>query len=326
MCGIENHIAETLESSFHLDYPNYELLFCVASPKDPIVPTVAALLCKYPKARAHLLVGDERISTNPKLNNCAKGWNAAAHDWIVIADSNVLMPRDYVQRLFEPWTEKIGLVCSPPIGGRPQGFWAELECAFLNPYQARAQYCADAIGIGFAQGKTMFWRRAILDQAGGIRALAADLAEDAASTKVVRASGHKVRLVDQPFEQPLGYRSAREVWRRQTRWARLRRACFPHFFLPEIMTGGIFPMIALGTLAHAMNWPVTILVIALAFLWYGGEIALARAARWHISPLYPVHAVVRDLLLPFLWLDALLGSEFEWRGNAMSVAADSQTA
>ncbi|MGZ9105809.1 MAG: ceramide glucosyltransferase [Rhodoplanes sp.] len=326
VCGVENHITETLNSTFALDYPDYEIIFCVASAKDPIIPIVEELLRKHPRARARLLVGDERISTNPKLNNCVKGWRGAAHDWIVIADSNVLMPTDYIQRLFAPWTEKTGLVCAPPIGGRPEGFWAELECAFLNTYQARAQYFADTVGLGFAQGKTMFWRRAVLDQAGGIRALAADLAEDAASTKVVRAAGRKVQLVDRPFEQPLGYRSALDVWRRQSRWARLRRACFPHFFLPEIATGGIFPMIALGVFAQTMDWPAIPFVLALALAWYGGEIALARAAGWHMSPLYPVQALLRDLLLPILWLDGLFGSKFNWRGNAMSVAVDSQTA
>jgi ceramide glucosyltransferase len=326
VCGVENHITETLNSTFALDYPDYEIIFCVASAKDPIIPIVEELLRKHPRARARLLVGDERISTNPKLNNCVKGWRGAAHDWIVIADSNVLMPPDYIQRLFVPWTEKTGLVCAPPIGGRPEGFWAELECAFLNTYQARAQYFADTVGLGFAQGKTMFWRRAVLDQAGGIRALAADLAEDAASTKVVRAAGRKVQLVDRPFEQSLGYRSALDVWRRQSRWARLRRACFPHFFLPEIATGGIFPMIALGVFAQTMDWPAIPFVLALALAWYGGEIALARAAGWHMSPRYPVQALLRDLLLPILWLDGLFGSKFNWRGNAMSVAVDSQTA
>lgn len=326
VCGVENHITETLRSTFTLDYPNYETIFCVASTKDPIVPIVEELLRKHPRSRAHLLVGDERISTNPKLNNCVKGWRAAAHDWIIIADSNVLMPPDYIQRLFAPWTEKTGLVCAPPIGGRPEGFWAELECAFLNTYQARAQYFADTVGLGFAQGKTMFWRRAVLEQAGGIRALAADLAEDAASTKVVRASGRKVQLVDRPFEQPLGYRSALDVWRRQSRWSRLRRACFPHFFLPEIATGGIFPMIALAVFVHGMDWPATPFVLALGLAWYGGEIALARVAGWHLSPLYPVQALLRDLLLPILWIDGWFGSKFNWRGNAMSVAVDSQTA
>jgi ceramide glucosyltransferase len=45
--------------------------------------------------------------------------------------------------------------------------------------------------------------------------------------------------------------------------------------------------------------------------------------RWHLSPLFPFYAMLRDLLLPGLWIDAWVGTEFVWRGNAMSVATDS---
>jgi ceramide glucosyltransferase len=31
---------------------------------------------------------------------------------------------------------------------------------------------------------------------------------------------------------------------------------------------------------------------------------------------------VRDLLLPVLWIDGWIGTDFEWRGHQMSVAAD----
>src|SRR5262249_47980884 len=110
VCGIDNFVEATLRSSFELDYPRYELIFCVASGKDPVVPLVDALIAQYPAVQAKLLVGDERISTNPKLNNCLKGWRAAAHDWIVLADSNVLMPRDYIQRLVASWRPDTGLI------------------------------------------------------------------------------------------------------------------------------------------------------------------------------------------------------------------------
>jgi ceramide glucosyltransferase len=122
LCGIDNYAADTLRSTFDVDYPRCEILFCVAS-----------------------------------------------------ADSNVLMPRDYIDRLFASWRADTGLVASPPIGCRPQGLWAEIECAFLNTYQARWQYLADALGFGFAQGKTMLWRRADLERAGGIAALAREV-------------------------------------------------------------------------------------------------------------------------------------------------------
>jgi ceramide glucosyltransferase len=326
VCGVDNFVEDTLASSFALDYPAYEIVFCVALERDPVVPIVRALMAAHPHVRARLLVGDDRVSANPKLNNCVKGCDAAAHGWIVIADSNVLMPRDYLQRLLAAWRPDCGLVCAPPIGSRPQNVWAELECAFLNTYQARWQYCADTLGNGFAQGKTMLWRRADLDAAGGIRALGAELAEDAAATKLVRALGLDVHLVDAPFAQPLGRRTLREVWRRQTRWARLRRASFLHLFLPEGFAGALMPSAALAFLASSAGWPVWESLGAFAALWYGAEMALAQAAGWHLSALSPLVAVLRDLLLPWLWLDGLVGTDFVWRGNAMSIAEDAEPA
>jgi ceramide glucosyltransferase len=322
VCGLDNFIEETLRTSFELDYQPYELIFCVASARDPVVPVVRGLIDRYPGVRARLLIGDDRVSANPKLNNCVKGWRAAAYPFIAIADSNVLMPPNYIERLLAAWQPDTGLVCSPPAGCRPIGVAAHLECAFLNSYQARAQYFADTLGIGFAQGKTMLWRRADLEAAGGIRALGAEIAEDAASTKVVRAAGLRVRLVDGPFEQPLGRRSFKEVWRRQTRWARLRRACFPLYFLPEAVGGAMLPLAAAACVAHGVGLSVTATVAALALAWYGLEMTLVRAVRWHLTPLYPVIAMLRDLLLPALWIDAWIGTDFVWRGNVMSVAAD----
>jgi ceramide glucosyltransferase len=316
VCGLENYVEATLASAFALDYPHYEIVFCVASAQDPVVPMVRRLMATHPGVPARLLVGNEKISDNPKLNNVYKGWRAAAHDWIVLADSNVFMPPDYIQRLTAAWRPDTGLVCSPPVGCRPEGFWAELECAFLNTYQARFQYTADALGMGFAQGKSMLWRRSMLAQAGGIRALASELAEDAASTKVVRRAGLRVRLVDSPFEQPLGHRSAAEVWRRQVRWARLRRTSFKIYFMPEILAGGAWPLAA-AAFAAAQSDLSLASVPALAVVWYGSEAILAWAAGWHLTISSPLAWVLRDLLLPAIWFNGWLGSAFVWRGNQM---------
>ncbi len=319
LCGIDNYAVETLRSTFNLDYPRYEILFCVASAKDPVVAVVESLMAEHAGSGARLLIGDDRISSNPKLNNVVKGWRAASHDWIVLADSNVLMPSDYIRRLVESWRDDTGLVASPPIGCRPRGFWAELEIAFLNTYEARWQYVADTLGFGFAQGKTMLWHRPELERAGGIEALAKEVAEDAASTKVVRGAGLKVRLVDDPFAQPLGHRTAAEVWNRQLRWARLRRSSFLPFFLPEALSGIVLPMLALAIAAHGVGLSPLLSVTMLALLWYGAEMVLGAVAGWHISVRYPLYCFVRDLVLPVLFVTALRGHEFVWRGNEMQV-------
>ncbi|MFC6050154.1 glycosyltransferase, partial [Methylobacterium hispanicum] len=173
VCGVETFSEETLTRGLRLDYPAYEVVFCVADAGDPVLPLVHRLIDAHPAVPARVVIGDERVSDNPKLNNCVRGWEAARHDWIVLADSNVLMPPDYLQQMQAAWRPDTGLVCSTPIGARPGNLWAEVECAFLNTLQARWQYTGEALGLGFAQGKSMLWHRPFLERHGGIRALAA---------------------------------------------------------------------------------------------------------------------------------------------------------
>ncbi|WP_072391091.1 ceramide glucosyltransferase [Hyphomicrobium sp. CS1GBMeth3] len=320
VCGLDPFDELTLRSTFKLAHPRLELLFCSARERDAAVALVRRLIAEHPHVDARLLIGDDKSTPNPKLNNVIKGWNEARHGWIVIADSNVLMPPDYVGRLFQSMHDDTGLVCSPPIGSRPLGFWAEVECAFLNTYQARWQLAADTVGLGFAQGKSMLWRREVLDAAGGIRALGIEIAEDAAATKVVRSAGLRVRLVDAPFEQPLGHRSRRQVIDRQVRWARLRRATFPLCYAPEVLTGSVVPMCAAAVAAPLVDLDGAVAAGLVAAMWLGAEALLAKAAGWHLSLASPLAWLVRDVALPVVWLKGWIGDGFNWRGNDMTVA------
>jgi ceramide glucosyltransferase len=323
--GVEPFTEETLRRAFSLDWPRYELIFCVAHAEDPVVELIDAAIALNPKVPARLLVGDDRISANPKLNNCVKGWQAARYDWAILADSNVLMPGNYVQQMMAAWRPDTGLVCSTPIGSRPDGFWAEVECAFLNTLQARWQYAGEALGLGFAQGKSMLWNKPMLDANGGIHALAAEIAEDAAATKLVNGLGLKVNLVASPFEQPLGQRRLGEIWSRQARWARLRRVTFPLFFAPEILTGAALPLL-LGLVAAAsagVSLPTAALcVLVVAYL---PECLLAWAKGWYLSPLSVTAMIVRDVMLPAIWVRGWLGGAVDWRGNAMTIRTKAMT-
>jgi ceramide glucosyltransferase len=320
LCGLDNFSEETLQSSFQLDYPSYEIIFCVARVNDPVVPLVQRLIASHPGKPARLIVGDEKVSANPKLNNCVRGWDTANHDWIILADANVLMPEDYIQRLLFSWRRRSGLVCCMPLGSRPRNFWAELECAFLNTFEARWQYCAEAMGMGFAQGKSMLWRREVMDQGGGIRALGTEIIEDAAATKLVRRQGLAVNLVaGSPFEQPLGFRTAAEVWLRQARWARTRRKSFPLFYAPEIFAGAALPCLAAAYAAFNFDVSVAATLFCVALAWYIPETLLALALKWPVSWLTPFVFVLRDMMLPVIYIDAWCIDNFVWRGNEMTV-------
>jgi ceramide glucosyltransferase len=320
ICGVDNFARETLDSTFGLDYPDYDIIFCVARDDDPAVALVYGLIATHPQQRARLLIGDDRVGPNPKLNNVVKGFDAAAGKWVIMADSNVLMPRDYIQRLFARWRPVSGVVVSVPIAAQPANFWAELECAFLNTYQARWEYVSDTLGLGFAQGKNMLFRRDILEAAGGIRALGAEIAEDAATTKLIRAAGRSVHVMDSPFEQPLGRRTVAEIWARQVRWSRLRRITFPALFIPEILTGCVPPLVAGVYFAASRELSIGLVATLLLAIWFASEAVLARCSGWHFSWRMPLAMLIRDLMLPALWIDAWLSDEVVWRGSTVSEA------
>lgn len=324
ICGLENFLEETLETTFQADYPRFELIFCAADPADPAIALVQSLMAKYPGVAAQVLTGDDKVSGNPKLNNLVKGWRAAQYDYVLMSDSNVLLPPDYLRRCMAEFTPDTGLVSSPPIGIRAHTFWARVECAFLNTFQARWQLASSTLGNGFAQGKMLFWDARVLKAAGGIEVLGREMAEDVASTKLVRAAGKVVRLPGRFFEQPVGVRDRATVWTRQVRWAKVRRLGYLTYFLPEILAGATLPFLAVLVMV-AVGAPLWTLPAFLA-LWYLPEYALAAAGDWPRQPADLAAWAVRDALLPVLWLAAWRGNSFEWRGNAMTAAQVSATA
>jgi ceramide glucosyltransferase len=319
LCGIEEFSGQTLEASFHLTYPEVELIFCVAQAHDPVAPLVRAAMARHPGVRARLLVGGGMVSGNPKLDNMEKGYRAAEGEYVVFTDSNLLIPPDYLHHVVSAFTQDSAVVSAPPYGSAPGSFAAEIECGLLNAYAARVQYCVDALGYGFAQGKTLAFRKTDLD-AGGFDAMALEPAEDAAATKWARAQGRKVRLVTPMAPQPLGQRTFAAVWSRHLRWARLRRATFPLLFAPEILSSALAPFAALGMMGWLAGGAVLPWVAAYAFVWYGADLAATRLAGWPLSWRTLAALPCRDALLAAIWCAAWSGRGFVWHGHAMQAA------
>ena len=321
--GLDHDFERTMRSSFQLDYPRLQIIFCIEDDNDPAIPVLQGMIADYPSADATLLVGKDSFSPNPKLNNIAKGWNAATSDWIIVSDSNTLLPTDYVEALFAAWDSRTAVVSHVAMGIEPVGFAADLECAFLNTLQTRWILAAESAGLGFALGKSLMFRRDIVDRAGGLAALSREAAEDIAATKMARRMGLKAHLARRPIPQPLGRRGFADVWRRQIRWARLRRAGLPVGYRLELFLGGLMPISYATILAATGSAPVAF-AIGYAAIWYGLEAALAKSAGWPLSIKSPLAWIVRDLMIPVVWVAGFSGNRFDWRGNAMTVSGIKQ--
>jgi ceramide glucosyltransferase len=170
----------------------------------------------------------------------------------------------------------------------------------------------------------MLLKRSDFEREGGLGALGAEVAEDAAATKLLTRAGLRIRLVDMPFEQPVGERTLKEVWRRQVRWAQMRRSTFPFFYAPEILTSSLLPLVAGAFVAVSLGLPPGSSLTALIALWYSAEAFLAHSAEWYLGWRSPFLWILRDLMIPAIWINGWLGNQFVWRGNKMRVMTGAQ--
>jgi ceramide glucosyltransferase len=103
------------------------------------------------------------------------------------------------------------------------------------------------------------------------------------------------------------------------RWAQLRRASFGKFYAVEILGNPLVPVAAAAIAAGAAGVPATGAATLVAAIWYGAEMALTASAGWPLPLTYPAQAILRDLLLPVLWVAGWRDRASVWRGNTMTV-------
>lgn len=170
----------------------------------------------------------------------------------------------------------------------------------------------------------MLFRKSLLDQWGGIDALDEDTAEDAATTKVVRRNGYRVRLALRTVPQPLGVRTLWQVWQRQCRWAQLRRCSFPALYVLEPLTM-LLPTLAIAATSVSQGGLPPEATLLIASVWVGAETLLAKRAGWLVTQSTVTGIVVRELMLPFVWLAGWRAAPFTWR-QPRNAAQEAQAA
>lgn len=204
LMGVDPNLQHNLETFFTMDYPLYELLFCVEDKHDPAIKLVEQLLEKYPQIDAQLFVGGSDVGVNPKINNIHPGYMAAKYDFVMISDSGIKMKNDTLLDMVQNMSERHALVHQMPFTCDRDGFAATFEKVFFGTVQSRIYLSADALGINCHTGMSCLLRKKVIDQLGGLRAFGCYLAEDFFIAKRVTELGWKMRISNQPALQNSG--------------------------------------------------------------------------------------------------------------------------
>ena len=93
MAGDRDNTEAGLRTVFEQDYPDYEIVLGVASPDDAAVPIARRLMAEYPERSSRLVFTGESPYPNRKVWQLRGLWDAAQHETIVMADSDIFEDR-----------------------------------------------------------------------------------------------------------------------------------------------------------------------------------------------------------------------------------------
>src|SRR6266481_7623104 len=109
--GVDPQIWESFCSHCEQDYPEFQLIFGVSDPVDPAVEVVRKLQAKYPNLPIELIVCDRVLGTNIKVSNLVQMLPAARHELLLVNDSDIRVPPDYLRKVIAPLADaSMGLV------------------------------------------------------------------------------------------------------------------------------------------------------------------------------------------------------------------------
>jgi ceramide glucosyltransferase len=235
--GIDNEMDSCLTSAFLQDFPKFEIIFCVASEADPAIPVVRELITKYSHVDAKLMVGESQYGPNPKINNLAKGYEAAQYDIIWVLDSNVWVSPGTLARSVDAFYShpSIALVHHMPICVSTDPSWrgnmgGKLDEMFMLTSHSKFYSAINTAALApCVMGKSNLYRRSGLDRATGrehgqgIQVFAQYIAEDNMIADALWKSGGRTAMTSDSVIQPLGTVSFDGYISRRVRWLRVRR-------------------------------------------------------------------------------------------------------
>ncbi|KAL7295516.1 hypothetical protein TKK_0011161 [Trichogramma kaykai] len=320
LVGVDSNLFSNLETFFHLDYPLYELLFCVEDPKDPVLQLVTKLMDKYPGVDAQLFVGGKGVGVNPKINNMQPAYEAAKHELILISDSGIRMNEDTLLDMVNYMGERVGLVHQMPFTCDRSGFAACYEKIFFGTVQSRMYLAADLLRINCHTGMSALIKKALLDEVGGLKTFGVYLAEDFFYAKSLTDRGWKITVSSQPAMQNSGHCEMQSFQARLRRWAKLRVAMLPSIIVFEPLSEClVLGACASWAAALLFDWDSLLFYVVHVFLWFVFDWTLLCLVQNGPLPFNALEFLIGWILCeatrPYLFVQAVLDPLIQWRSR-----------
>ena len=315
--GLDPQMYLAFRSHCLLDYGEYEVLFGVSDPSDPALELVKKLQEEFPLRQLRVANCPEVLGLNGKVSNLAQMLPQARYEHIVINDSDIMVPHDYLQRVLAPMaTPGVGMVTALYRGIAGKTLGSRLEALGLSTDFAGGVLVAGALegGIRFGLGATIATTKTVLREIGGLEPLADYLGDDYELGARTVAAGHRVELADIVVETALPDYTLRDFWSHQIRWARNVRDRRPGQYFGLVVTFALVWAV-FGVLAAPHAWWTWIILGVAAVARLTSAVIVGRRVLQDPHVLRDLWLVpLRDLVALSVWIASYAGNEIEWRG------------
>jgi ceramide glucosyltransferase len=329
--GAEPGLEEHLATFFAQDYPEYEILFCARSADDPGLEAARRVAQRFPRIPAKFLsTGGQPDYINAKVASLEAMEAVAAHEILVVSDSDVRVTPDYLRAVALPFADpRVGAMCCPyrgvaaPQGEPGIGLWARLEAVGMSVEMTAGVLVARKMeGMQFVLGPTMAFRRETIRRIGGFKVTANYCADDFVLGNETFKLGQWVVLSHHAIDHMVINSSFAASLLHQVRWMKSTRFSRPkgHFgtALTFSLPFGLLGWAAAAALGHSwaglalFAWSVvTRLALSIAV----GRLVVQDRSWLGLLLLYPI----RDLMGFGFWVASYLGSRILWRGRVFQL-------
>jgi ceramide glucosyltransferase len=314
-------LEEDLDTFLAQEYPSpIQIVFGVQDVSDPAIAVVRHLMARHPGIDMELVIDARSYGSNAKVSNLINMAERAKHGVLVLSDSDIAVPRDYLRRvvgaLLQP---EVGAVTCPYTGRPGASAWSTLAAMGTSYDFLPNMMFGSWWGVADAcLGSTIALRRATLAQIGGFEAFANYLADDYEIGRSVRHRGLKVTVLPLAVSHRCTEDTARDLFSHELRWSRTVRVIRPWSHVGTVIThpfplallgaallgGGILPWAAAGTA-----------LLARLILKFRVEKAFGAAS----GPIWLMP--VRDTISLAVFLASFFGQKVAWRGSRFEVQA-----
>ena len=313
--GAEPRLADNLATFLTQDHGGPIQLLCgVQRADDPAIAAVDALRARFPAARIDLIVDPARHGANGKIANLMNMAPHIAHDMVVLSDSDMVAPRDYLTQLLDALdVPGVGAVTLAYGGRGDAGFWSRVAAAGLGWQFLPGVVFGSVRGLARpCMGSTIAMRRDTLAAIGGFAAFADVLADDHAIGSAVAALGLRVEVPPLLVIHASAEPDLPALWRHELRWGATVRDLQPVGYVLGVIAMPL-PVAVLALPFHPLSGLVAMLCalasrVAVAVT--ADRIAGRRTAPYWLLPL-------RDGLTFTVFVASLVTRSVDWRGATL---------